>query len=59
MGCKYEMNLISLINPYLADGYLSIIVANHGLSMLIRFVSRFTTHLYKNFYKYILFSTSK
>ena len=47
MGCKYEMNLMSLINPYLADGYHSIIVANHGLSRLIRFISRFTTHPYK------------
>ena len=31
-----------MINLYLADDYCSITVANHGLSRLIRFVSRFT-----------------
>jgi len=31
---------------------------NHGLINIIRFVSRFTTHLYKKFYKYTSFSAS-
>ena len=38
--------------------YCSITVVNHELSSLIRFVSRFTTHPYKKFYKYTLFSIS-
>ena len=51
------MNLISLINPHLADDYCSITAANYGLNRIIRFVSRFTTHSCKKIYKYILFNT--
>ena len=53
-----EMNLISLTNPWLTDGYCSITVANYGLIRLIIFISWFTTHPCKKFCKYILFNIS-
>jgi len=35
------------------------LLINHGLIIIIRFVSRFTTYLCKKIYKQILFNTSK
>ena len=46
-----ETNLMMLINLKLADGYCSFTVANHELSRLIKFVSRFTVHPCKKYYK--------
>ena len=50
-----ETNLMRYINIWLSDSYCSITVANHRLSRLIRFVSRFITHLCIIFCKHILF----
>ena len=56
-GCvvNRETNLIRYINIWLSDSYCSITVANHRLSRLIRFASRFITHLCIIFCKHILF----
>ena len=44
------------INPWLANVYCSITIANYGLIRLIRFVSRISTQLLKKIYKHILFN---
>ena len=46
---------MNLINPQVVNGYYRITVADHGLSRLIRFVSQFTTQLYKKFCKHNIF----
>ena len=52
-----EANLMSLINPSLEHIYCSYLVSNHVLIRLIRFVPRFTVHLYNIIYFLIIFST--
>ena len=49
------------INPWLVDGYCSITVANYELIRLIRFVSRISTQLSKNFINkfYLILQNSK
>ena len=43
--CNCETNLLSLINPLLANVYCSTTLSNHSVIRLKRFVSRFTCKL--------------
>ena len=55
MNCKLQ----DKSNEMISGWYCSITVANYELNKFIRFISRFTTNLYKIFYKQILFNICK